>query len=202
MEQWRSRLRASSHEACRVPMKSVVTAPTDPGLIPSAIVILRGQRVLLDRDLAALYGVETRRLNEQVRRNQKRFPADFIFEVLDEEVRDLMSQFATSSWGGTRKRPLAFTEHGAIMAATVLNSPSAVEMSVFVVRAFVQFRTELLSTRELAKRLDALERHVATKLAVHDRALTNLLKAIRSLTESPATKKRPIGFTADLDGSE
>jgi ssDNA-binding Zn-finger/Zn-ribbon topoisomerase 1 len=137
-----------------------------------------------------------------VRRNQQRFPADFIFEVSDEEVRNLMSQFATSSWGGTRKRPLAFTEHGAIMAATVLNSPGAVEMSVFVVRAFVQFRTALLSTRELAKRLDALERHVATKLTVHDRALTNLLQAIRSLTESPATKKRPIGFTADLDGSE
>jgi hypothetical protein len=154
------------------------------------------------RDLAALYGVETRRLNEQVRRNQQRFPPDFIFEVSDEEVRNLMSQFATSSWGGTRKRPLAFTEHGAIMAATVLNSPGAVEMSVFVVRAFVQFRTALLSTRELAKRLDALERHVATKLTVHDRALTNLLKAIRSLTESPATRKRPIGFTADLDGSE
>ena len=115
---------------------------------------------------------------------------------------NLMSQFATSSWGGTRKRPLAFTEHGAIMAATVLNSPGAVEMSVFVVRAFVQFRTALLSTRELAKRLDALERHVATKLTVHDRALTNLLKAIRSLTELPATRKRPIGFTADLDGSE
>jgi hypothetical protein len=183
-------------------MKSVVTAPTDPDRISGAIVILRGQRVLLDRDLAALYGVETRRLNEQVRRNQQRFPADFIFEVSAEEARNLMSQFATSSWGGTRKRPLAFTEHGAIMAATVLNSPGAVDMSVFVVRAFVQFRTALLSTRELAKRLDALERHVATKLSVHDRALTNLLKAIRSLTESPATKKRPIGFTADLDGSE
>ena len=97
-----------------------------------------------------LYGVETRRLNEQVRRNKQRFPADFIFEVSDQEARALKSQFATSSWGGSRKRPLAFTEHGAIMAATVLNSPSAVKMSVFVVRAFVQYRTVLSSTRGLA----------------------------------------------------
>jgi hypothetical protein len=88
------------------------------------------------------------------------------------------------------------------MAATVLNSPNAVKMSVFVVRAFVQYRSVLSSTRELAERLDALERHVATKLTVHDRTLTSLLKAIRSLTESPATKRRPIGFTADLSESE
>lgn len=176
----------------------MANAHMDSDRVSGAIVILRGQRVLLDRDLAALYGVQTRRLNEQVRRNKKRFPADFIFEVSGEEVRNLMSQFATSSWGGTRKRPLAFTEHGAIMAATVLNSPRAVEMSVFVVRAFVQFRTALSSTRELANRLDALEKHVTTKLAVHDRALVDLLKAIQSLTESPPTKKRPIGFTADL----
>jgi DNA-binding phage protein len=99
------------------------------------------------RGAVGLEATPSRRLNEQVRRNQQRFPADFIFEVSDEEVRNLMSQFATSSWGGTRKRPLAFTEHGAIMAASVLNSPGAVEMSVFVVRAFVQFRTALLSTR-------------------------------------------------------
>jgi hypothetical protein len=120
------------------------------------------------RDLARLYGVETRRLNERVRRNKQRFPADFIFEVSNEEARALMSQFATSTRGGTRKRPLAFTEHGAIMAATVLNSPNALKMSVFVVRAFVQY------------------------------TLASLLTAIRSLTESPASKKRPIGFTADL----
>lgn len=153
----------------------------------------------LDRDLAVLYGVETRRLNEQVRRNRQRFPADFVFEVADAELPNLMSQSATSSWGGTRKRPLAFTEHGAIMVASVLNSPRAVEMSVFVVRAFVQFRSALSSTRELAKRLDALERHVATKLTVHDRVLADLLKAIRSLNDAPAVKKRPIGFTADLN---
>ena len=183
-------------------MKPVVTEPSESDRISNAIIVLRDQRVLLDRDLAKLYGVETRRLNEQVRRNKQRFPADFIFQVSDQEARTLMSQFATSSRGGTRKRPLAFTEHGAIMAATVLNSPNAVKMSVFVVRAFVQYRSVLSSTRELAERLDALETHVATKLTVHDRTLTSLLKAIRSLTESPATKRRPIGFTADLSESE
>lgn len=108
-------------------MKPVATTRTDPGRVVGAIVILRGQRVLLDRDLAALYGVQTRRLNEQVRRNRQRFPADFIFEVTADEGRSLMSQFATSSWGGNRKPPLAFTEHGAIMAATVLNSASAAQ---------------------------------------------------------------------------
>jgi hypothetical protein len=102
--------------------------PTEP--ITESIVLLRGQKVLLDADLAALYGVETRRLNEQVRRNRDRFPDDFIFEVTDEEFANLMLQNATSSWGGRRKRPMAFTEHGAIMAATILKSPRAVEMCV------------------------------------------------------------------------
>ena len=106
--------------------------------ITQRIVLLRGQKVLLDSDLAALYGVETRRLNEQVRRNVARFPADFIFEVNADEFANLKSHFATSSWGGRRKLPLAFTEHGAIMAATVLSSPRAVEVSVYVVRAFVK----------------------------------------------------------------
>ena len=98
-----------------------MTKNKQPALTQS-ILILRGQRVLLDADLAALYSVETRRLNEQVRRNRDRFPADFIFELTDEEFANLKSQFATSGWGGRRKRPLAFTEHGAIMAATVLNN--------------------------------------------------------------------------------
>jgi len=125
--------------------------------ITQRIVVLREQKVLIDADLAALYGVETRRLNEQVRRNRERFPADFIFELAPEEFANLKSQFATSSWGGRRKLPLAFTEHGAIMAATVLNTPRAVEVSVYVVRAFVSLRELVGSHRELAKRLDDLE---------------------------------------------
>lgn len=116
--------------------------------ITRAILVLRGRRVLLDAELAVLYGVTTRRLNEQVRRNRKRFPDDFLFELTTEEFANLKSRFATSSWGGRRKRPLAFTEHGAIQAATILNSPRAVEMSVYVVRAFVELR-EVLSESSL-----------------------------------------------------
>ena len=163
--------------------------------VTQSILILRGQRVLLDNDLAALYGVETRRLNEQVRRNQERFPADFIFELTHEEFGNLKSQFATSSWGGRRKRPLAFTEHGSIMAATVLNSPRAVQTTIYVVRAFVQLRALLASNRQLAEKFAELERKVCS----HDEAIVGILKAIRELMHAPVPKARPIGFTANLD---
>lgn len=166
--------------------------------IAQSILILRGQRMLLDADLAALYNVETRRLNEQVRRNRDRFPADFIFELTDEEFANLKSQFATSSWGGRRKRPIAFTEHGAIMAATVLNSPRAVEMTIYVVRAFVQLRDLLASNRQLSEKFAELERKVSS----HDQAIVGILKAIRELMHPPVPKKRPIGFTANLDEQE
>lgn len=113
-------------------IRRVFMIPDSAGLIASAILLLRAQKVILDADLAALYGVETRRLNEQVRRNAERFPTDFMFQVSAEELANLRSQFATSSlhtgkpaWGGRRYAPFAFTEHGAIMAATVLNSPRA-----------------------------------------------------------------------------
>jgi hypothetical protein len=126
--------------------------------ITRSILVLRGQKVLLDTELAALYGVTTKRLNQQVRRNRERFPADFLFELTAEEFADLKIHFATSSWGGRRSLPLAFTEHGAIQAATILNSPRAVEMSVYVVRAFVRLREILASNKDLARKLAALER--------------------------------------------
>jgi hypothetical protein len=169
-----------------------------PDDITRAILFLRGQKVLLDADLAALYGVTTARLNQQVRRNRKRFPADFFFELTAEEFANLKMHFATSSWGGRRTLPLAFTEHGAIMAASVLNSPRAVEMSVYVVRAFVKLREMLASNRELAKRLDQLEAHVQKKLTSHDEAIAAILSAIRELMNPPTPARRPIGFTADL----
>lgn len=173
---------------------------TEP--ITQSIVILRGQKVLLDADLAALYGVETRRLNEQVRRNRKRFPSDFIFEVTDAEFANLMSQNATSSWGGRRKRPMAFTEHGAIMVASILKTPRAVEMSVYVVRAFVRLREVLASNKELAKRLDDLEQTTESLAVQHDAFARNtraqlkqVFDAIRELMTPPEPqKKRPIGF--------
>jgi hypothetical protein len=159
--------------------------------IAERILAVRGFRVMLDSDLAALYGVPVRRLNEQVRRNRRRFPQEFLFVLTNQEVANLKSQFATSSWGGKRKPPLAFTEHGAIMAATVLNSRRAIEVSVYVVRAFVRMREALATHREIGKRLDELERKVGT----HDRSIGQILEAIRQLTQPSATaSRRRIGF--------
>ncbi len=154
----------------------------------------RGLKVMIDADLAELYGVTTKRLNEQVLRNIERFPLDFRFQLSDEEFGFLRSQFATSKnpsgRGGRRHLPYVFTEHGAIMAASVLNSPQAIETSVYVVRAFVRIR-ELISThKELSHKLDELERKVMS----HDQAITGLIHAIRELMTPPATRKRPIGF--------
>lgn len=164
--------------------------------ITQTIILLRGQKVMLDSDLAELYGVTTRRLNEQVRRNADRFPEDFAFSLTKQEVADLMSQNATSSGsakghGGRRKLPLVFTEHGAIMAASVLNSPRAVEVSVFVVRAFVKLRELALAHKDIGHKLDELER----KVAGHDQAIGGLINAIRELMAPPEPKKkRSIGF--------
>jgi phage regulator Rha-like protein len=169
--------------------------------ITRAILVLRGQRVLLDAELATLYGVTTKRFNEQVRRNRERFPEDFMFQLTAEESGSLRSQFATlkAGRGQHRKyRPYAFTEHGAIMAATILNSPRAIEMSVYVVRAFVQLRELLSSNKELARRFAQLEARLDKKLAAHDEAIAAILSAIRELMAPPATKRRGIGFTADL----
>ncbi len=164
------------------------------------IYAIRGQRVILDSDLAELYGVPTKRLNEQVKRNPDRFPPDFLFQLSEDEHAALRSQIATSNTGrgGRRYLPYAFTEHGAIMAATVLNSPRAIEMSVFVVRAFVRLREMLSVHKDLAEKLDALERKVST----HDQAIAGLINAIREMTHTPASRSRPIGFTADLDGDQ
>ena len=159
--------------------------------IASRIRIVRGQRVMIDADLARLYGVSPKRFNEQVRRNLKRFPSDFMFQLENQEFASLRSQFATSSWGGRRYPPFAFTEHGAIMAASILNSPRAIEVSVFIVRAFVRLRNALASHKELGKRLDELERRMGT----HDRAIGQILEAIRQLTQPPEIpKRRRIGF--------
>ena len=158
--------------------------------IASRIFALRGQRVILDSDLASLYGVPVKQLNQQVRRNARRFPADFAFRMEIQEVANLKSQIVTSSWGGRRKPPLVFTEHGALMAAAVLNSPRAVEVSIYVVRAFVQMREGLARHREVGKRLDELERRVGT----HDHAIADILGALRQLTRPAEPRRRRIGF--------
>src|ERR1700740_2473013 len=160
--------------------------------VESRIVVLREHRVILDTDLAELYGVPVKRLNEQVKRNQERFPADFMFRLSAEESESLRSQDATSKTGrgGRRYAPYAFTEHGAIMAATVLNSERAVEMSVFVVRAFVRLREVLSTNQQLATKLDELEQ----RLDIHDASIQDLLEAIRELMAPGLPSGRKIGF--------
>lgn len=166
--------------------------------IAQSILLLRGQKVLLDTDLAELYGVTTKRFNEQVRRNLERFPGDFMFQLTQAEWESLRSQFATLKTGRGQHRkylPYAFTEHGAIMAATILNSPRATEVSVYVVRAFVQLRDLLAGNKELAAKLAELETRIERKLDSHDQAIAGLIDAIRELMRPPEpSKKRPIGF--------
>jgi len=154
--------------------------------------ILRGQKVNLDTDLAELYGVSVGRFNEQVKRNQQRFPADFMFQLTAKEDQILRSQIAVSrkKHGGRRYLPYAFTEHGAIMAATVLNSKRAIEMSVFVVRAFVRMRELLANNRQLAAKINQLEHRLET----HDSAIQELIEAIKELMAPAGTPRRKIGF--------
>jgi ORF6N domain len=165
--------------------------------ITRSILVLRGQRVVLDVELATLYGVPTKALNQAVKRNVERFPEDFMFRLTRTEVEALnRSQSVTGSQRHRDPRfpPFAFTEHGAIMAATILNSPAAVEMSLYVVRAFVRLRELLASNTALARKLDELER----KYQHHDEAIAAILSAIRELTNPPPPKRRGIGFTADI----
>ena len=167
--------------------------------IEKSIYLLRGQKVMLDRDLATIYGVPTFRFNEAVRRNIKRFPEDFMFQLTREEVEILISQNAMSKpgRGGRRTLPYAFTEHGAIMAANVLNSPRAVQMSVFVVRAFVRMRSIMNDTRELARRLSMLEKELKERLDVHESAVVSILQRMMDIIdppELPGPPRKTIGF--------
>jgi hypothetical protein len=169
--------------------------------IARAILVLRSQRVILDRELASLYGVSTKRLNEQVKRNRERFPADFMFELTAEEAEASRSQIATlnrSRGANLKYLPHAFTEHGAIQAANVLNSSRANAMSVFVVRAFVQLRDFLASNKALARKLDALERSLGALDAKTQGQLRELYALIRQLMNSQPPSRRGIGFTAEL----
>lgn len=182
-----------------MPRPSRPTDPTPPAIpaerIERSILVLRGKRVILDMDLAAIYGVSTTRLNQQVRRNLDRFPADFAFLLTDQEFADLKLQFATSSsgWGGRRKPPLAFTEHGAVMAASVLNTPVAVAASIHVVRVFVRLREMLAQSEEFARKLRELE----AKYAEHDQKFVVVFEAVRRLMAPPPEPSRGrIGFPA------
>lgn len=200
-------------------------------LVEPLLHVVRGERIILDADLAQIYGVSTKRLNEQVKRNAERFPADFAFRLTNEEAvkllrsrsqmatldgvgnrspfatgssGDLKSRFATSSFGhgGRRKLPFAFTEHGAIMAANVLNSPQATQMSVFVVRAFVKMRSVLSDTKSLARKLAELEKELKSRLDLHETAIVEVLQRVMELLDpppQPEPKRRQIGFHAPYD---
>ncbi len=181
--------------------------------IEQIIITVRGQRGILDADLARIYGVPTRRLNEQVRRNADRFPPDFAFALTIQEVANLKSQIATSSsglnrsqfatgttHGGRRKTPMVFTEHGVIMAANVLRSKRAIQMSVFVVRAFIRMRQMLIEQRGLARKLAELEKELTARLDLHETAINEILGQIRRLLSPPpeaCPPKRKIGFLVE-----
>jgi hypothetical protein len=191
------------------PLSKVLVAPTlDP---EDLIYEVRGEKVVLDADLARVYGVATKRLNEQVKRNRDRFPIDFAFQLTGEEADSLRSQIATSSGGkwsqfatssskhrGRAYRPWAFTEHGALQAANILNSPRAVQMSVFVVRAFLKMRALLGDKRELAKKLAALEKELKQRLDIHEAAIVTILQRVMDLIDPPSLPPSPpkprIGF--------
>ena len=177
-------------------MKSPVERlPVPIQLIDRRIYLIRGQKVMLDSDLAELYGVPAFRLNEGVKRNAKRFPADFMFELTKLEAQTLTSQFAMSKRGrgGRRTAPYAFTEQGVAMLSTVLNSDRAMLVNIAIMRAFVKLREIMATHKDLAHRIEALER----KYSAHDEEIQVIFKAIKKLLEPPPPAKRRIGFQTD-----
>jgi len=162
--------------------------------IISQIYFIRGRKVMFDSDLARIYGVETRILNQAVKRNANRFPIDFMFQLTQEELSDLMSQIVISSWGGRRKLPFAFTEHGALMLASILNSPSAIAASIYVVRAFVKLREVLSMHQELSEKISDLERRTFEKLDEHSDQLLLVFQALRELVYQKQEPREPVGF--------
>jgi hypothetical protein len=164
--------------------------------IANIILWLRGQKVILDADLAALYEVPTKVLVQAVKRNIERFPEDFMFQLSGEESRNLRSQIVTSSWGGRRYTPYAFTEQGVAMLSSVLKSPRAIAVNIEIMRAFVRLRVLLGSNRVLKRKLDELERRVGA----HDGAIAGILAAIRELMKPPEPPRRSrMGFVAEIE---
>src|SRR3989338_4108777 len=166
--------------------KEIIAMPNER--IISRIFLIRGKKVMFDRDLAALYGVETRSLNQAVSRNLDRFPADFMFQLDDREFKNLISQFGISSWGGLRKKPRVFTEHGILMLSSVLNSKRAIQVNIQIMRTFTKIREYILSNTHLQKKIRALEEKYDTQFKV-------VFETIRQL-EAPLKRRRKkqIGF--------
>jgi hypothetical protein len=161
-------------------------------VIENKIYLIRGQKVMLDRDLALLYGVKTKVFNQAVKRNVERFPEDFMFRLTAQENENLRSQIVTSRYGGTRYFPYVFTEHGIAMLSSVLNSKRAVRVNIQIMRAFIKLRQVLSAHKELAAKLAELEK----KYEGHDEAIRHIFSAIRQLMSPPVRKKKRIGFLA------
>jgi len=174
---------------------NTITSIIQPGQVEQCILLIRGQKVIVDADLAEFYGVTTKRLNEQVKRNKERFPEDFMFQLSVNEKSEVVAKcdhLTKLKFSATL--PYAFTEHGAIMAASVLNSPQATQMSVFIVRAFVKLRRTIAENKELAQKISQVEQH----LAEHDEQIVAIVKAIKQLMQpKPLPQKRRIGFKID-----
>ncbi len=159
-------------------------------VIINKIYFIRGQKVMLDGDLAELYGVETRRLNEQVNRNIERFPEDFMFRLTKAEFENLKSQNATSSWGGRRKLPNVFTEHGVLMLSSVLSSPRAIQVNIHIMRIYSKLREVLLSHKDILLKIEQMER----KVTKHDEEIQMIFDALKQLLDPPQEPRKPIGF--------
>jgi hypothetical protein len=157
-------------------------------IIISKILVIRGKKVMMDKDLALLYGVETRQLTRQVRRNMERFPGDFMFQLTRKELENLMCQFGTSSWGGTRKPPYVFTEQGVAMLSSVLKSKRAISVNIQIMRVFTKFNRLLLSNEGLKRKVEEMGKR-------YDRQFAVVFEAIKQLLEpKPVKEKPPIGF--------
>jgi ORF6N domain len=159
-------------------------------IIEKRILLIHGQKVMLDKDLAELYQVETYNLNKAVKRNRERFPNDFMFPLTEEEFKNLIFHFGISRWGGTRKLPNAFTEQGVAMLSSVLRSPRAVQVNIEIMRAFVKLRQIVASNKELAQKLEELEKKYDTQFKI-------VFDAIREIMQPPEKPKRRIGFDVD-----
>lgn len=158
--------------------------------IVNKVLLIREKRVMIDRDIAELYGVTTKRINEAVKRNKERFPEDFMFQLSKEEHEILRSQIATSSWGGSRYAPYAFTEHGVLMLANVLKSEQAIEMSLQIIRVFVQMRELALTHKDVLVKLLKIEK----KITEHDEDLKVLFDAVKEMLETPKQPREKIGY--------
>lgn len=167
--------------------------------IDHVIYMIRGQRVMLDEDLAKIFGVETRVLNQAISRNKDRFPDDFMFQLSDKEFSNLTSQIVISRWGGRRRKPFVFTEHGAVMLATVLRSKRAIQMSIEVVKAFVRLRHVFMSQKNMEKQLVEIRSFMLKQANQTDREFKKVWKAIEDLINPPDNKSiQTIGFKVNL----